>query len=64
MVSYARLSAESPVQKPVFLSDLHTGVTVPTHGFEIFTDTISGTKFNRPGLEEALSYMREGDCRL
>jgi DNA invertase Pin-like site-specific DNA recombinase len=26
-----------------------------------FTDTISGTKAKRPGLEEALAYLREGD---
>ena len=27
----------------------------------IFTDHISGTKARRPGLEEALSHLREGD---
>jgi DNA invertase Pin-like site-specific DNA recombinase len=27
----------------------------------IFTDTISGTKTERPGLEQALSYLRPGD---
>src|SRR5215212_7468668 len=26
-----------------------------------FTDTVSGTKAKRPGLEEALAYLREGD---
>jgi DNA invertase Pin-like site-specific DNA recombinase len=26
-----------------------------------FTDTISGTKAKRPGLEQALAYLREGD---
>jgi DNA invertase Pin-like site-specific DNA recombinase len=28
----------------------------------IFTDTISGAKFERPGLAEAFSFAREGDC--
>jgi len=28
----------------------------------VFTDTISGAKAERPGLAEALSYMREGDA--
>jgi DNA invertase Pin-like site-specific DNA recombinase len=28
---------------------------------KIFTDTISGTKQDRKGLEEALQYLREGD---
>ncbi len=28
---------------------------------KIFTDTISGTKTDRPGLEQALSYVRPGD---
>lgn len=28
---------------------------------QIYTDVISGTKENRPGLDEALSYIRKGD---
>ena len=28
---------------------------------EIFTDTESGTKTDRPGLDQALKYVREGD---
>ena len=28
---------------------------------KVFTDTISGAKSARPGLDEALDYMREGD---
>lgn len=28
---------------------------------EVFTDIASGTKSQRPGLEKALSYLREGD---
>jgi len=28
---------------------------------EVFTDIASGTKAQRPGLEKALSYLREGD---
>jgi DNA invertase Pin-like site-specific DNA recombinase len=55
LVGYARVSTGEQnldLQKDALKS----------HGCEkIFTDTISGTKFNRPGLEEALSYIREGD---
>jgi DNA invertase Pin-like site-specific DNA recombinase len=29
---------------------------------KIFTDTISGAKFERPGLTEALDFARDGDC--
>lgn len=29
---------------------------------KVFTDTISGAKFERPGLTEALSIARDGDC--
>lgn len=29
---------------------------------KVFTDTISGAKFERPGLAEALTFAREGDC--
>jgi DNA invertase Pin-like site-specific DNA recombinase len=29
---------------------------------KIFTDTISGAKFERPGLVEALTIARDGDC--
>ena len=29
--------------------------------FKIFTDMVSGAKFEREGLEEALNYVREGD---
>lgn len=28
---------------------------------DIYTDTISGTKWQRPGLDAALAYMRDGD---
>src|SRR3954454_5356303 len=28
---------------------------------EIYTDTVSGTKARRPGLEDALSHLRPGD---
>jgi len=31
---------------------------------KIFTDQISGTKAHRPGLEEALSHLREGDTLI
>ena len=35
----------------------HAGVSAKN----IFTDTITGTKAERPGLEAALSHLREGD---
>ena len=28
----------------------------------IYTDTASGAKAERPGLAEALNYLRDGDC--
>jgi len=28
----------------------------------IFTDQVSGAKSERPGLEEAISHLRKGDC--
>ena len=31
---------------------------------KIFTDTISGSKTARPGLDEALTYLREGDTMV
>src|SRR5438477_3782325 len=30
----------------------------------IYTDTITGTKEKRPGLEQALSHLREGDTLI
>lgn len=36
--------------------------TLEDYGCEkVFTDTISGARSARPGLDEALEYMREGD---
>jgi DNA invertase Pin-like site-specific DNA recombinase len=29
---------------------------------EIYTDQVSGAKSERPGLEEAISHLRKGDC--
>lgn len=29
---------------------------------KIFSDKVSGAKVDRPGLQEALAYLREGDC--
>ena len=29
--------------------------------YRIFSDVVSGTKDKRPGLDEALSFLREGD---
>lgn len=31
---------------------------------EIYTDVISGVKSHRPGLNKALSYLREGDTLI
>lgn len=31
---------------------------------EIFTDKMSGARSDRPGLEEAMNFMREGDTLI
>ncbi len=41
--------------------DLQTDALNKEGCSQIFSDTASGAKTDRPGLEEALSYLRKGD---
>jgi DNA invertase Pin-like site-specific DNA recombinase len=41
--------------------DLQTDALIKEGCGQIFSDTASGAKTNRPGLEEALSFLRGGD---
>ena len=55
LIGYARVSTDE--QNLDFQRD-----ALQSAGCEkIFTDHISGTKARRPGLEEALSHLRQGD---
>lgn len=56
MIGYARVSTVD--------QDLGSQRMAPEKAgcAEIFTDTISGAKFERPGLAKALSIARDGDC--
>src|SRR5215216_6002920 len=55
LIGYARVSTED--------QHLHLQQdALKTAGcMKIFTDTVSGAKAERKGLDEALSYLREGD---
>ena len=55
LVGYARISTED--QK----LDLQTDALEKAGCKKIFTDIASGAKTDRPGLNEALKYLREGD---
>lgn len=58
LVGYARVSTHEQNL------DLQTDA-LRQHGCEkIFTDRVSGGKFTRKGLEEALEYIPPGDTRL
>lgn len=55
MIGYARVS--TPDQK----LDLQIDALRAASCGKIFTDVASGAKAQRPGLDEALTYLREGD---
>jgi DNA invertase Pin-like site-specific DNA recombinase len=55
LVGYARVSTTEQVL------DLQTDALVSAGCKKIFSDTISGTKSDRPGLTQALEFCREGD---
>ena len=55
LIGYARVS--TPDQTP----QLQLDALQQAGCSKIFTDTISGAKTERPGLEQALSYVRPGD---
>src|SRR5947209_12157805 len=55
LIGYARVSTEDQHL------DLQQDELEKAGCEKIFTDTVSGTKARRPGLEEALSHLRAGD---
>src|SRR5829696_3961311 len=55
LIGYARVSTEDQNL------DLQRDALEKAGCEQIFTDTVSGTKARRPGLEQALSHLREGD---
>ena len=59
LIGYARVSTSKQEQSlDIQREALVDAGCDPQH---IYTDTISGTKWQRPGLEEALAYMRPDD---
>src|SRR4051795_7807653 len=55
LIGYARVSTDDQNL------DLQRDALKTAGCEQIFTDTVSGTKDTRPGLEEALSHLRAGD---
>src|SRR6478735_7302752 len=54
-IGYARISTGEQ------LLDLQRDALTAASCASIFTDTLSGSKASRPGLDEALSHIRKGD---
>lgn len=59
LVGYARVSTARQEQSLNTQREQLIGVGCDAD--RIFTDTISGTKWNRPGLDAAFDYMRPDD---
>jgi len=55
LIGYARVSTQDQT------ADLQKDALTKAGCTKIFTDTISGAKTEREGLDEALSYVRDGD---
>src|SRR5438552_2347546 len=55
IVGYARVSTFEQIL------DLQRDALAKAGCDRIFTDTMSGSRSDRPGLEQALDYLREGD---
>ena len=55
LIGYARVSTDEQNL------DLQRDALQKAGCERIFTDAVSGTKAQRPGLEEALSHLRSGD---
>jgi DNA invertase Pin-like site-specific DNA recombinase len=55
LIGYARVSTQDQTL------DLQTDALKQAGCEKLFTDTISGTKSERPGLQEAMNHLRAGD---
>src|SRR5258707_14847153 len=55
LIGYARVSTQDQTL------DLQTDALKQTGCEKIFTDTMSGAKAERPGLQEAMNHLRAGD---
>jgi DNA invertase Pin-like site-specific DNA recombinase len=55
LIGYARVSTQDQTL------DLQTDALKQAGCEKLFTDSISGTKSERPGLQEAMSHLRAGD---
>jgi DNA invertase Pin-like site-specific DNA recombinase len=55
LIGYARVSTQDQTL------DLQTDALTQAGCEKIFTDTMSGAKVERPGLQEAMHYLRAGD---
>jgi DNA invertase Pin-like site-specific DNA recombinase len=55
LIGYARVSTQDQT------ADLQNDALTKAGCSKIFTDTISGAKTERKGLDEALTYIRDGD---
>lgn len=55
LIGYARVSTHDQTL------DLQTDALKHAGCEKIFTDTTSGAKFERPGLQDAMNHLREGD---
>src|SRR5260221_2453733 len=55
LIGYARVSTQDQTL------DLQTDALTQTGCEKIFTDTMSGAKAERPGLQEAMNHLRAGD---
>lgn len=58
LIGYARVSTEEQELDLQISALLQAGCAKK----DIFTDKISGSKSERPGLKRCLEYLREGDC--
>lgn len=59
LIGYARVSTAQQGQS--LDTQCETLMGIGCDSDHLFSDTISGTKWQRPGLDAALEYMRDGD---
>ena len=62
LIGYMRVSSESDRQKADLQRDALLAAGIDER--HLFEDRASGAKDNRPGLIEALDYVKSGDCFL